>query len=217
MKKIIISMFFAIMLLFSSGVQAQEYIMSPGDQLDILFMGHPDLSSDPKSTTSKYIVRPDGKIAFPLVGDVDTRGLTIPQFTEKLQTEFAEYLRDPQITVSLIKLGTTRVFVFGEVRKAGLHELTKSHRVMDAIGMAEGFTKDAAKKKIFLIRQGQSDAPIIVNFNNLLTKGEMNQNYVMNEGDALYLTGNGRIDFARDIMPFVSGWYMVSEIRKNNK
>jgi polysaccharide export outer membrane protein len=203
-------------------VMAADYIMSPGDQMDVLVQNNPDLSTDPASPTNKYIVRPDSKVAFPLIGEVDVTGLTIPKFTALLQERYAKYLINPQITVSLAKLGTTRVFVFGEVHKPGMYELEKSHRVMDAIGIAEGFTWDTAKKKVYLIRDAanvkstKDFKPIMVNFNDLLTKGDLNQNYELHEGDALYLTRNGRIDFARDIAPFFSAAYMVSEISKNN-
>ena len=52
--------------------------------------------------------------------------------------------------------------------------------------------------------------------NNFLKKSDQSQNYVLNEGDCLYLTSNGKIDIGRDIMPFISGAYMVSEIKNND-
>lgn len=222
MKRKICALLCAVLLTIGGTVMAGDYIMSPGDQMDVLVRNNPDLSTDPATPTSKYIVRPDSKVAFPLIGDVDVTGLSIPKFTALLQERYAKYLIDPQITVSLVKLGTTRVFVFGEVHKPGMYELEKSHRVMDAIGIAEGFTWDTAKKKVYLIRDAanvesvKNFKPILVNFNNLLTKGDLSQNYELYEGDALYLTRNGRIDFARDIMPFFSTGYMISEISKNN-
>ena len=222
MKRKICAPLCAVLLTIGGTVMAGDYIMSPGDQMDVLVRNNPDLSTDPATPTSKYIVRSDSKVAFPLIGDVDVTGLSIPKFTALLQERYAKYLIDPQITVSLVKLGTTRVFVFGEVHKPGMYELEKSHRVMDAIGIAEGFTWDTAKKKVYLIRDAanvesvKNFKPILVNFNNLLTKGDLSQNYELYEGDALYLTRNGRIDFARDIMPFFSTGYMISEISKNN-
>lgn len=105
--------------------------------------------------------------------------------------------------------------MLGEVKKPGLYELEKSHRVLDALGKAEGFTEKAAKKKIFLIRKG-AEEPVLVNINNFLKKSDQSQNYVLNEGDCLYLTSNGKIDIVRDIMPFISGAYMVSEIKNND-
>ena len=215
MKKKIISLLFACALAISGIAYAEEYIMCPGDQLDIIVVGHEDISTVVSTTGGKYIVRPDGKMSFPLIGEVDITGLTVNQFTKAWEQKLSEYLVNPQVTVNIAQLGTTRVYVLGEVNKPGLYELNKSHKVLDAIGAANGFTKDAAKKKVFLVHKDQQGKPIKVNLNDILKKGDISQNYTLAEGDLLYLTGNGRIDFGRDIMPFISAGYMVSEIQNN--
>jgi len=193
---------------------ASEYIMCPGDQLDIMVIGNEDINTAAQSG-SKYIVRPDGKLSYPLIGEIDTTGLTISQFSKMLQDKLTEYLVQPQVTVNITQLGTTRVYVLGEVKKPGLYELVKSHNVLDAIGIAEGYTKDAAKKKVFLIHKNHKGEPIKINLNDLLKKGDTSQNNSLYEGDLLYLTSNGRIDFARDILPIISVAYMVNDIQDN--
>ncbi|MGE4589165.1 MAG: polysaccharide biosynthesis/export family protein [Acidaminococcaceae bacterium] len=216
MKKKLIALLFACSLAISGIAQAEEYIMCPGDQLDITVLGHEDISTVVSAPTGKYIVRPDGKLSFPLIGEVDITGMTIAQFTQTLEQRLSEYLVKPQVTVNIAQLGTTRVYVLGEVNKPGLYELTKSHKLLDAIGAANGFTKDAAKKKVFLVHKDHKGEPIKLNLNNILKKGDVSQNYTLVEGDLLYLTSNGRIDFAKDILPFISSAYMVSEIQDNN-
>lgn len=101
------------------------------------------------------------------------------------------------------------------MKKPGAYELTKGHSVIDAIGAAEGFTWDTAKKKIFLIHQDNTDKAIPINLNRLLKTGSMKENYELREGDILYLTKNSRISFSRDIAPFISAGYYVSEINKD--
>ena len=217
MKKTILALTLALSLqgLAAASAADNDYIMCPGDQLQVVVYGHEDLSSPPNSNTTPYTVRPDGKVTFPLIGDIDVTGKTVTEFTRQLEVSLAEYLVRPQVSVNILKLGTTRVYVLGEVKKPGLYELEKSHRVLDALGKAEGFTEKAAKKKIFLIRKG-AEEPVLVNINNFLKKSDQSQNYVLNEGDCLYLTSNGKIDIVRDIMPFISGAYMVSEIKNND-
>lgn len=215
MKKRIVSLLFACSLAVAGIAHAEEYIMCPGDQLDITVAGHEDISTVITSAGGKYIVRPDGRLSFPLIGEVDSKGMTITQFTKILEQRLSEYLVNPQVTVNIAELGTTRVYVLGEVNKPGLYELTKSHKVLDAIGAANGFTKDAAKKKVFLIHKDQQGEPIKLNLNDILKKGDISQNHTLAEGDLLYLTSNGRIDFSRDIMPLISGAYIVSEINDN--
>ena len=215
MKKTILALTLALSLqgLAAASAADNDYIMCPGDQLQVVVYRHTDISSPLNSTP--YIVRPDGKVTFPLIGDIDVTGKTVTEFTRQLEVSLAEYLVRPQVSVNILKLGTTRVYVLGEVKKPGLYELEKSHRVLDALGKAEGFTEKAAKKKIFLIRKG-AEEPVLVNINNFLKKSDQSQNYVLNEGDCLYLTSNGKINIVRDIMPFVNGAYMISEIKKDN-
>ena len=114
-----------------------------------------------------------------------------------------------------IKLGGVRVYVFGEINKPGAYTLTKSSTVIDAIGAAGSFNWDTAKKKIYLIHQDNPEKPIPINLNRMLQTGDMSENYIMREGDVLYLTKNSRINFARDIAPILTGAYMVSRIGKD--
>lgn len=67
-----------------------------------------------------------------------------------------------------------------------------------------------------LIHQDDTNKAIKINLNNMLKTGNLKDNLELKEGDILYLTKNGRIDFARDIVPFLSGAYMISEIHDNN-
>ena len=214
MKKGVIISLLTGLLMVSSLAFAGEYIMCPGDQLDIVVIGNEDINTTAPAG-NKYIVRPDGKLSFPLVGETDTTGLTVSQFTNMLQDKLAEYLVKPQVTVNISQLGTTRVYVLGEVKKPGLYELVKSHNVLDAIGIAEGYTKDAAKKKVFLIHKDHKGEPVTINLNDLLKKGDTSQNYSLAEGDLLYLTSNGRIDFSRDILPLISVSYMINDIQND--
>lgn len=216
MRKKLSVLLFACLLALSAIAQAEEYMMCPGDRLDIVVAGHEDISTDVGAAGGKYIVRPDGRLSFPLIGELDITGKTVDAFTKELEKRLAEYIINPRVTVNIAQLGTTRVYVLGEVNKPGLYELEKSHKVLDAIGKAQGFTKDAAKKKVFLVRKDHKGEPVKVNLNDILKKGDVSQNHTLQEGDLLYLTSNGRIDFAKDIMPFISGAYMVSEINNND-
>lgn len=162
-----------------------------------------------------FTVRPDGNVSFPLVGEIHAEGMTVSEFTNVLTYGLSRYIVDPDVAVNITKLGRTRVYVFGEVKKPGAVELEKSHTVIDAIGAAEGFTRDTAKKKVYLIHQDEPQSLIKINLNNMLRTGDMSENYVMREGDLLYMTRNNRIDFARDIAPILSSIYMITEVKDN--
>lgn len=205
MKKLLLALILGAALTFNGAAAAEEYIMTPGDTLQIYVLGHPDLSSTRSSSDAAYTVRPDGKLNFPLVGEIDINGLTVYEFTSLLTKELSEYIINPKITVNVAKLGTTRVFVLGEVKNQGMHELTKSHRVLDALGAAGGFTQKSAKKNIYLVRNGVREEERVQKLNilNYMRKGDISQNLVLHEGDCLFLTSNHKLTIA-NIVSFVN-------------
>lgn len=205
--KIVSLLFIACMMLLSLPCMAEEYNMNAGDHIQIQVMGHEDLSST-------YVARTDGRFEYPLIGTVDVTGKTVEGLTQELKERLAKYIVNPLITINITKMGSTRVFVLGEVRHAGLHELTKSHRALDAIGAANGFTDKAAKKKVYLIRNGKEDNIQFLNFNAFLKKGDMSQNPVLYEGDCLYLTSNHKFNFGRDVLPYIESWYFMRRADK---
>lgn len=213
LKKSILALV-AVTALWTGTACAEEYYMRPGDELNIVVTQQQDLGNS-STNQSPFVVRPDGNVSFPLVGEIHAEGMTVSQFTDVLQQGLSRYIVDPDVSVNISKLGRVRVYVFGEVRKPGAVELDKGHTVIDAIGAAQGFTRDTAKKKIFLIHQDQPKSLIPINLNNMLKTGDMSQNVTLREGDILYLTKNHRIDFARDIAPILSGLYMVTEAKDN--
>ena len=204
----------AVTALWTGTACAEEYYMRPGDELNIVVTQQQDLGNS-STNQSPFVVRPDGNVSFPLVGEIHAEGMTVSQFTDVLQQGLSRYIVDPDVSVNISKLGRVRVYVFGEVRKPGAVELDKGHTVIDAIGAAQGFTRDTAKKKIFLIHQDQPKSLIPINLNNMLKTGDMSQNVTLREGDILYLTKNHRIDFSRDIAPILSSLYLVTEAKDN--
>lgn len=198
----------------SATPSSPDYLLRPGDQLSIVVTQQQELGNSSTNQTP-FTVRPDGNVSFPLVGEIHAEGMTVASFTDAIADALSRYIVNPAVTVNITKLGTVRVYVFGEAKKPGAFELDKGHTVMDAIGAAEGFTRDTAKKKIYLIHQDEPKSLIPVNLNNMLRTGDMSENYVMREGDILYLTRNHRIDFARDIAPIFNSIYLVTEVKDN--
>ena len=192
----------------------KEYRLRQGDELNIQVVQQAELGTR-NGNDIVYTVRPDGYVSFPMVGAVKADGLTVDEFTAELQQGLSRYIINPDITVDVSKLGGVRVYVFGEINKPGAYTLTKSSTVIDAIGAAGSFNWDIAKKKIYLIHQDNPEKPIPINLNRILQTGDMSENYIMREGDILYLTKNSRINFARDIAPILTGAYMVSRIGKD--
>ena len=190
-------------------VWAEEYRLGSGDILSFGVWGYEDLQ------VKELAIRPDGKVSFPIIGEVNVMGKCVGQLTDQLTEGLSHYIYNPKVTVNIIKPRTTRVYVLGEVIKPGLYEIEKQHNLLDAIGIAGGYTKNAAKKQVMILRKEQRSNPIKVNLLNILKNGDMSQNYVLNEGDVVYLTDNGKINFATDILPWISATYQVVRMDKD--
>ena len=218
MKKRMGALICAGLVSLSSLAFASGYKICPGDELSVVFQNYQELNEGATGTAKTYKIRPDGRVNFPLIGSIDTTGLTIEDFTSLLKKDYKTYLKDPNPLVNLEKLGTTRVYVFGEVKRPGVYELTKTHNVLDAIAASSGYTEYAAKKVVFLIRADElkkKTKPIVVNLNNLLKKGDLTQNYVLHEGDALFLSSNGKITL-RDLSSVMSLAYYANDISSDD-
>lgn len=212
MKKVVASGVAAALLALNVAcvsAQADEYKLGPGDVISVGVWGYEDLKNE------ELVVRPDGKLSFPLAGELTVQGMTSGELTAALTTRLGDYVKDPNVTVNVAKFRTTRVYVLGEVNKPGMYELEKQHNLLDAIGMAGSYTKRAAKKEIFVIHKDNVDKPRKVNLLKLLKNGDISQNVALNEGDVVYLTSNGKINFATDILPWFSAVYQADRLGKD--
>jgi len=203
---LVLALFIASMAINVAG--AEEYRLGAGDVLTVGVWGYEDLQ------VKELAVRPDGKVAFPIAGEMQVAGISTGNLTDLLTKRLSRYINDPTVTVNITRFRTTRIYVLGEVLKPGLYEMEKQHNLLDAIGIAGGYTKNAAKKQILILRKDQMDNPLKVNLLNLLKKGDMSQNYALSEGDVVYLSDNGKINFATDILPWISATYEVVRMNK---
>lgn len=207
-QKLLLIMPLLFILGFST-TQASEYRLGSGDILTMNVWGYQQLDQTQQSTLIEYAIRPDGMVAFPLVGEVKAEGLTATELTTIITEAVGKYIKDPKVTLNVVKFRTVRVYVLGEIAKPGLYEIERQHRLLDAIGLAGSYTNTAAKKHIFIYHKDQTGDPIKANLYNLLNKGDMTQNYELLDGDVVYLSDNGRIDFGTQIMPWLSAAYQV--------
>ncbi|MDR3591509.1 MAG: polysaccharide export protein [Negativicutes bacterium] len=198
--------FVALFMLVSPVAQAAGYVLRAGDALDINVMGFDELNQKPAGGT---VIRPDGTISFPFVGELMAQGLTAGELGEYLATELKRYYNDPMVTVNVLKFNTTRVYVLGEVNRPGLYELDRHRNLTEALGLAGGWTKDAAKTKILIIHIDKKGTPDKINLMELLKKGDLSQNPTLSEGDIIYLSDNGRVNIAQDILPYVTTAYLT--------
>jgi polysaccharide biosynthesis/export protein len=197
-----------LILIFScrSLVWGGNYLLGAGDILDIGVWGYEELQ------VKELMVRPDGKIAFPLIGEIQVEGLTPATLADKLTADLGTYVINPKVTVNVVKLRTVRIYVLGAVNRPGMYEIDKSHRLLDSLGMAGGYTQYAAKKSVYIVHKKDGSFEK-VNLNDLLKKGDLTQNIELDEGDVVYLASNG-LDFIKEILPYITAAYEIKVISK---
>ena len=158
---------------------AESYLIEPGDVLEISVWKEEDL-------TKPVIVRPDGGLSFPLVGNVQASGKSV----EQLQTEVAEklkkYIPDPSVTVAVQQLNGNKVYVIGKVTRPGEFPVTRNVDVVQALSMAGGMTPYAAANKIRILRRNGGKQTAIPFAYGDIEKGEnLEQNIVLKAGDVV--------------------------------
>ncbi len=124
--------------------------LMPGDVLEIKFFYTPDLNESQP-------VRPDGKIALQLVGEVEVEGRTPAELRRELLELYVPHLKAPEIAVVVRSLYNRRVFVGGEVMRPGIVEMPGEMTVLGAIMQAGGFDlTEAEVKNVVVIRHGKN-------------------------------------------------------------
>ncbi len=97
-------------------------------------------------------VRPDGKISLPLVGDVQASGLTPTELRMELETRFAKFLTNPDVSVIVAEIRSQRINVLGQVFRPGTYALIPPMNVIDAVATAGGLREFAKPNKIYVLR-----------------------------------------------------------------
>ena len=191
MKKqfILISICLAFILTFApSNVFADEasksrenqYKIGSGDILDIMTWKEPDF------TREEVLVRIDGKISFPLIGDIQASGLRPVQLKNQIEAGLKAYVSDPAVTVSIRSPGSQKFYILGEVVQTGEYNITKHLTVLQAFALAGGFTQWASKKEIILFRQEDGkDKTIRINYKNILKGKDFSQNVQLQADDTI--------------------------------
>ena len=97
-------------------------------------------------------VRPDGKVTLPLLNDVQAAGLTPMQLAAVIGEGLKKYVNNPQVTVTITEINSRRIYVTGEVARAGAFPLLPNMTVLQALSSSGGFSQFARLKNIYVLR-----------------------------------------------------------------
>jgi len=156
-----------------------DYKIGPQDVLTINVWKEPDVSRE-------VPVRPDGKISLPLLNDVEAAGLTPMQLANSLTESLKKFISGPQVTVIVKEINSRRVYVIGEVVRAGTFPLLPKMTVLQIVSSCGGFTQFANPKKIYVLRtKDGKQTKIPFNYKEVVSGKNPEQNIELHPGDTI--------------------------------
>jgi polysaccharide export outer membrane protein len=127
-----------------------EYRLGAEDVLSVFVWKQPDLS-----TTA--VIRPDGKISLPLLGELEAAGKTSGQLQTEIAVQLKQFVVDPHVNVIVKEVNSPVISVLGQVRKPDRYHIRQRVTALEAIAMAGGFTEFAKRDKVTIIRNSGAE------------------------------------------------------------
>ena len=134
-------------------------------------------------------VQPDGFVSLRGLDDMHVEGMTTPQMQESLRKTYAKILHDPVVTVTLQSFVAPSFVAYGEVGKPGKYDLHGDTTVVQAIGIAGGFTAGAKHSQVYLFRRVSEDwvSAQKIDIKHMLKSGNLAEDLHLQPGDMLYV------------------------------
>jgi len=156
-----------------------DYVIGAEDVLSIVFWRDKELSAD-------VVVRPDGKISLPLLNDVTAVGLTPEQLAAELMKAATKYIADPTASVIVREIKSRKVYIIGQVAKAGPYPLTSDMTVLQLIAVAGDLLEYADAKNVVITRmENGKELRFKFNYKDVLRGKSLEQNILLKPNDTV--------------------------------
>lgn len=170
-----------------TGAAAPEYVIGPGDGLDVFVYLAPELSA------TGLPVRPDGRISIPLVPDIVAAGRSPTELAKDITARLLPYVVEPNVTVmvrNFVGAPAQQVRIIGEATQPRTLPYREGMTVVDAIIEAKGLTRYAAGNRAEIIRRnaaGETPRNLRVRLDDLMRGGDMSQDVPLRPGDTIVI------------------------------
>ena len=166
------------------GPPEEGFVLGPEDVIEVVVWRTPDLSR-------QVIIRPDGKVSLPLIGDVPASGMTADQLASDIVERFKAYKENPSVSVNVMEVNSYYVFVVGEVNGPGKLPLKSYTTILQALSLSGGFTQYASRNDIQIIRnvtnaEGKiKELRIPLRYDDLISEEGSLYNLTLKSGDTI--------------------------------
>jgi polysaccharide export outer membrane protein len=160
--------------------EASAYTVQPGDLLEVNVWKEEGLLQE-------VLVRPDGGMSFPLVGDFKAKGLSLEKIQEIIVERLSKYISDPVVSVSARQLMGHKIFVIGKVNKPDQFHVNRYVDVMQALSIAGGMTPFASVNNILILRRDDNgkEKAIKFRYGDVEDGDDLEQNIILQSGDVV--------------------------------
>lgn len=157
-----------------------DYHLQPGDTVTISVWKEKDLETE-------ALVRPDGGLSFPLVGDVEAKGHTLREVRDTIAERLKPYVPDPVVTVAIKQIGGNEIYVLGRVNRPGGYPFSQPIDVMQALSLAGGTTPFAKVNRIVILHRDAHGAEHSERFHyaDIAHGRDLAQNVLLHSGDTV--------------------------------
>ncbi len=160
-------------------VETSPYLIGPSDVLDIYVWKEPEL-------TREVIVMPDGRITYPLIGQLMAQGMTVAELRDRITEKLNTYVTTPEVTVIVKQTLSQRIYVIGKVNGPGPYSLEPNMTVLQALAAAGGFAEWADEKNVLIVRrEGRNENQMHFNYKDYISGKNMAQNILLRPNDTI--------------------------------
>ena len=160
-------------------VISDSYQIGPGDQLNISVWKEDDLDLD-------VLVRPDGGVTFPLIGEIMAGGMTTKELSEIFAEKLKRYIPQPSITIRVLRTSSNKVYVIGKVIRPGEFVATGYLDVLQALTLAGGLTPYADSDEIKIIRRTDTGTVVkLFDYDEVVSGERLEMNIILKSGDTI--------------------------------
>jgi polysaccharide export outer membrane protein len=156
----------------------EPYFVQAGDTLEVSVWKEEDLQK-------QVLVRPDGRISFPLIGDINVAGRTINELRQEITDRLVKFIPDLTVTVTIQSINGNRIYVIGKVHSPGSFVVNPRVDVMQALSLAGGTTAFATLDDIIILRRESdgSQRAISFRYKDVARGRSLDQNVILHSGD----------------------------------
>jgi polysaccharide export outer membrane protein len=170
------------------------------------------ITTAPRGQSKIAPIAADGRISFPLVGNMQAEGLTLVQLEKVVNEKYSQYVRNLKATLIALEIHHSKFYILGEVEKPGVYEFTTSANIIDAISMAGGYNRRAYLGNVVVFRNDGLERPVAFKLDiaSALRKGDASSNIRIRPADIIYVP-KSKLSSANDVIDkvFTKGIYGI--------